>query len=219
MSAKIQSLRTMKLGFAVAFAVMFAVATVASISVIARNEGSGWTPAVVMLEGVTSLFIIGLGAWVTLRDLDARMRAEAALLNREERTRLLIEGVQDYAIFLLDPQGVVVSWNAGAERIKGYKAGEIVGKNFSCFYPQDDIDQGKPGTELRIAAENGRSETECWRVRKDGSRFWSHLVITAARSPSGTLLGFSEISHDITERSETDAKYRGFWRPRRMPCW
>ena len=159
-----------------------------------------------MLEGVACLIIVGVAGWVTLSDLKARRDAQVA---GEERTRLLIEGVQDYAIFLLDPQGTVVSWNAGAERIKGYRADEVVGKNFSLFYIQEDIDQGEPEAELRIAEHHGRFETERWRVRKDGSRFWSNLVITAARSPSGTLLGFSEISHDVTERAENDAKYRG----------
>jgi PAS domain S-box-containing protein len=209
MTPKIPSLRTMRLGFAGSFAVMFVVASVAFLSVIARNESSRWTLAMVMLQGVTALLVIGVTGGMTLRDLNARRRAALALFYSEERTRLLIEGVQDYAIFLLDLQGTVVSWNAGAERIKGYKAEEIVGKNFSLFYPREDIDQGRPEEDLRIAAADGRSETERWRVRKDGSRFWSNLVITAARSPSGALLGFSEISHDITERKETDAKYRG----------
>jgi PAS domain S-box-containing protein len=199
----------MQLSFAAAFAVMFVVVTIGSSIVIGRTDGTRWTHAVVLLEGITGLLIIGVAGWMSLRDLKARWRAEVALHYREERTRLLIEGVQDYAIFLLDPQGVVVSWNAGAERIKGYKAEEVVGKNFSRFYPQEDIDQGRPAAELQIAAAEGRSETECWRVRKDGSRFWSSMVITAARSPSGTLLGFSEISHDVTERNERDAKYRG----------
>jgi PAS domain S-box-containing protein len=207
MSTKIPSLRTTKLGFTAAFAVLFLLATVAYV--IATNGSTRWTLAVVMLEGVTSLLIVGVTGWMTLRNLNARMSAEVALHYREERTRLLIEGVQDYAIFLLDPQGIVVSWNAGAERIKGYKAEEVVGKHFSCFYPQEDINLGKPEAELRIAAADGRSESERWRVRKDGSRFWSNLVITAARSQSGVLLGFSEISHDITERRERDAKYRG----------
>src|ERR1700684_1960749 len=139
MSTKIQSVRTMRLGFAAAFAVTVVVATIASLSVIARNESTQWTLAVVMLEGLTSLLIVGLTGWMTLRDLYARWRAEMALLYREERTRLLIEGVQDYAIFLLDPQGTVVSWNAGAERIKGYRAEEVIGTNFARFYPQDDI--------------------------------------------------------------------------------
>jgi PAS domain S-box-containing protein len=209
MSTQIPSLRTLKLGFAAAFAVMFVVAMVAALGVIAGHESARWTLAVVLVEGAASLLIVGLTGWMTLRDLRARGRAEEALLYREERTRLLIEGVQEYAIFLLDPQGTVVSWNAGAERIKGYKAEEVIGKNFSCFYPREDIDRGRPQADLRRAAANGRSDTETWRVRKDGSRFWSNLVITAARGPSGTLLGFSEISHDITERKESDAKYRG----------
>jgi PAS domain S-box-containing protein len=140
---------------------------------------------------------------------DAYRRSEAALAESEERFRILVEGVQDYAIIMLDPQGKVVSWNAGAERIKGYTAAEIIGKNFSCFYPQEDIDQGKPPEELRIAAASGRYETQRWRVRKDGSRFFATLVITAARDSSGSLLGFSEISRDITERMESEAKYRG----------
>jgi PAS domain S-box-containing protein len=117
--------------------------------------------------------------------------------------------VQDYAIFALDPHGMVPSWNAGAERIKGYRADEIIGQNFSRFYLHSDIDQGKPKAELQIAAASGRSEVEHWRVRKDGSRFWANVVITAVRNSSGSLLGFSEISRDISERKETEAKYRG----------
>jgi PAS domain S-box-containing protein len=187
---------------------MFVVVTVAAL-VIAETDGKTWTVAIVMLEGVACLLIVGMAGRTTLRDLHSLMRAEAALLDRAERTRLLIEGVQDYAIFLLDPEGTVVTWNAGAERIKGYTAEEAIGKNFARFYPQEDIDQGRPEAELRIAAADGRSETESWRVRKDGSRFWSNLVITAVRGPSGALLGFSEISHDITERKEREAKYRG----------
>jgi PAS domain S-box-containing protein len=135
--------------------------------------------------------------------------AEARFLESEERFRVLVEGVQDYAIFTLDPHGKIVTWNAGAERIKGYKADEIIGQNFSRFYLPDDIDRGKPQAELQIAAASGRSEIEHWRVRKDGSRFWANVVITSARDSSGSLLGFSEISRDISERKETEAKYRG----------
>jgi PAS domain S-box-containing protein len=142
-------------------------------------------------------------------DVTDRIRAEARLLESEERFRILVEGVQDYAIFTLDPSGNVVTWNAGAERIKGYTAEEIIGRNFSRFYLQSDIDQGKPEEELRIAAADGRSEIDRWRVRKDGSRFWANVVITAARNSAGMLLGFSEISRDMTERKETEAKYSG----------
>src|SRR6202022_1298299 len=114
--------------------------------------------------------------------------------------------MQDRAIFRLDPHGRVTSWNAGAERIKGYKADEIIGQNCSRFYLQNDIDQGKPKAELQIAAASGRSEVEHWRVRKDGSRFWANVVITAVRNSSGSLLGFSEISRDNRERKETEGK-------------
>ena len=149
------------------------------------------------------------GGWILQRTYRARARAEAALLESEERFRILVDGVQDYAIFMLDPNGKVVSWNAGAERIKGYKADDIIGQNFSRFYPQEDIDQGKPEEELRNAAKSGRSETQCWRVRKDGSQFFANSVITAARDSSGKLLGFSEISRDTSEFKEMEAKYRG----------
>jgi PAS domain S-box-containing protein len=142
-------------------------------------------------------------------DITERKGAEERLLESEERFRILVEGVQDYAIFTLDPGGKVVSWNAGAERIKGYKAEEIIGQNFSRFYLSADIDQGKPEKELHLAATNGRSEIDHWRVRKDGSRFWANVVITAAHDSSGRLLGFSEISRDISERKETEARYRG----------
>src|SRR5580692_1564347 len=169
----------------------------------------GQTKTVLILGTVLSLLIAAAAGWSVQRDSIERGLAEEALRDQEEKYRLLIDGVQDYAIFTLDPHGMVASWNAGAERIKGYKADEIIGQNFSRFYLQSDIDQGKPKEELLIAAAGGRSETEHWRVRKDGSRFWANVVITAARNSSGTLLGFSEISRDISERKETEAKYRG----------
>jgi PAS domain S-box-containing protein len=143
------------------------------------------------------------------RDLNERKEAAARFLESEERFRILVEGVQDYAIFTLDPCGKVISWNAGAERIKGYKAEEIIGQNFSRFFLQVDINQGKPEKELHLAATSGRSEIEHWRVRKDGTRFWANVVLTAAHDSSGRLLGFSEISRDISERKETETKYRG----------
>ena len=134
---------------------------------------------------------------------------EAHLIGSDERFRLIVEAVQDYAIFMLDPEGRVVTWNSGAERIKGYHAAEIIGRDFSCFYPQADVELGKPQALLRQAAEFGRAEIEQWRVRKNGSRFLSHLVITAVRDAAGSLLGFSEISRDLTERRESEARYRG----------
>src|SRR5580700_7133078 len=169
----------------------------------------GQTKIVLILGTVLGLLIAAASGWSVQSDSIQRGLAQEALRNQEEKYRLLIDGVQDYAIFTLDPHGMVASWNAGAERIKGYKADQIIGQNFSRFYLQSDIDQGKPKEELLIAAAGGRSETEHWRVRKDGSRFWANVVITAARNSSGTLLGFSEISRDISERKETEAKYRG----------
>jgi PAS domain S-box-containing protein len=151
----------------------------------------------------------GILVTAAIRDITERKRSETRFLESEERFRILVEGVQDYAIFTLDPGGKVVSWNAGAERIKGYKAEEIIGQSFSRFYLQADIDQGKPEKELHLAATSGRSEIEHWRVRKDGSQFWASVVITAAHDSSGRLLGFSEISRDISERKDKEARYRG----------
>ena len=164
---------------------------------------------IVMLASVAGLLVAALSGLLVLSNFVARERAESAFRDGEELHRSLIAGVQDYAIFLLDPQGVVVSWNAGAERIKGYRADEIIGQNVSRFYPQEDIDQGAPEKELMTAAKSGRSETEHWWMRKDGSRFFANAVITATRTSSGTLLGYSQITRDITERKETEAKYRG----------
>jgi len=140
------------------------------------------------------------------RDLTERRRAQEALRQSDERFRLLLDSVQDYAIFRLDPDGVVATWNLGAERIKGYRAGEIIGQHFSRFYPPEDIAAGKPEAELREASARGRYEDEGWRVRKDGSRFWADVIITALRSPSGELRGFAKVTRDLTERREAEAE-------------
>ncbi|HUG25700.1 sensor histidine kinase [Piscinibacter sp.] len=126
--------------------------------------------------------------------------ASMAALHSEEVLRRLIESVQDYAIFTLSPSGFVASWNVGAQRIKGYDANEIIGLHFSKFYPEEALAAGWPGIELHRAAEQGRFEDEGWRVRKDGSRFWANVIITALRSSNGELLGFSKITRDLTER-------------------
>jgi PAS domain S-box-containing protein len=118
--------------------------------------------------------------------------------------RLLVESVRDYAIFLLDPQGHIRSWNAGAQRIKGYNASDIIGKHFSIFYPPTDIRRGKPDYELRVAIEEGRYEEEGWRVRKDGTRFWASVVITALRATDDTLVGFAKVTRDLTERRQAE---------------
>jgi PAS domain S-box-containing protein len=127
----------------------------------------------------------------------------------DERFRLAVEGVQTYAVFMLNPHGEVATWNLGAERIKGYTASEIIGKNFSRFYLQEDIDQGKPQETLRLASELGRVEIQQYRVRKDGTRFLANLDITALRDQAGKLIGYSEVSRDMTERVMSEAKYRG----------
>ena len=122
--------------------------------------------------------------------------------------RLLVESVRDYAIFMLDPEGRVTTWNRGAELIKGYRAEEIVGKHFSRFYPPEDIEARKPDRELETATTTGRCEDEGWRVRKDGSRFWASVVITAVRDPHGKLRGFVKVTRDLTERRRAEEKLR-----------
>lgn len=135
-------------------------------------------------------------------------RSEGLLRESEERFRLLVEGVKDYAIFMLDPGGHVVTWNRGAERIKGYRAEEILGRNFSVFYTEEDIEREHPSMELRVAAAEGSYEESGLRVRKDGSRFWANVVITALRNDEGELRGFAKVTRDVTERVEADKRER-----------
>lgn len=126
-------------------------------------------------------------------------RKQAAPLSEAAFT-LLVQGVLDYGIFMLDPQGYIISWNAGAERIKGYKAEDILGQHFSVFYPPEDQQSGKPQWELETAVVEGRLEDEGWRVRQDGSRFWANVVITALRDEKGVLQGFGKVTRDMSER-------------------
>jgi PAS domain S-box-containing protein len=143
-----------------------------------------------------------------VRDITERQRAAEAIRQSEERFRLLIEGVKDYAIFMLDPAGRVSTWNAGAERIMGYSAAEIIGKHFSCFYPPEAVAQGWPEQALEIAWTQGWSEGEGWRLRKDGASFWANVVITALCDDSGRLRSCSKVTRDITERKETEQRVR-----------
>ncbi len=130
------------------------------------------------------------------------------ILSCEARFQTLIDSVVDYAIYMLDPAGIVRSWNAGAERIKGYTAEEILGQHFSRFYPQADIERGKPRYQLEVAANVGRCEDEGYRVRKDGSQFWADVVLTAVRDADGALTGFAKITRDLTERRKTEQTLR-----------
>ncbi|GAA3473574.1 PAS domain-containing sensor histidine kinase [Nonomuraea roseola] len=173
-----------------------------------RMEDEGWR---VRKDGtrfwanviITALFdesgeLRGFGK--VTRDRTQQRLAEQALRESEERFRLLVQSVVDYAIFMLDTEGHIASWNAGAQRIKGYRADEIIGSHFSVFYPPEDVASGKPDRELEIAVVEGRLEDEGWRVRKDGTRFWANVIITALFDETGRLRGFGKVTRDLTER-------------------
>jgi PAS domain S-box-containing protein len=131
-----------------------------------------------------------------------RAAAERVLGLRERQFRILVESVTDYAIYMLDANGDVTSWNTGAERIKGYSADEILGQHVSCFYTENDRRNGAPQRALEAAAREGKWEGEGWRVRKDGSQFWANAVIHPIRDEGGELIGFAKVTRDITERSK-----------------
>jgi PAS domain S-box-containing protein len=145
---------------------------------------------------------------ILIHEIAHRQKTTEQLRHSEERFRLLVESVQDYAIFMLDPSGLVTSWNAGAEKIKGYQAEEILGQHFSRFYLPENSDQNTAQTELDTAAAEGRFEKEGWCVRKDGSRFWAHVLITAVRDQHGSLIGFSKIIRDLSDRRRAEEEQR-----------
>jgi PAS domain S-box-containing protein len=141
-----------------------------------------------------------------------RARATTAMqrpmLDSEVSTRLLVESIGDYAIFTVDTEGLVITWNSGGEYISGYRPGEIIGRHFSCLYPQDKIDSGVPEHELKLAASEGRFEDEGWRLRKDGSRFWANVITIPLRDPLGILIGFGKVLRDLSQRQQATERFR-----------
>ena len=171
----------------------------------------GQTKTGLIFGAVVALLITAAAGLSVQRDSSRRGLAEEALRESEERYRMLLDGVQNYAIFMMDPRGQVVSWNAGAERIKGYTGDQIIGRNFSCFFLPEDIERGRPEQILRMIAASGRHEEQLMRVRRDGTRYLASVTLTALRDAAGNLRGIAEISHDlsdITERKQTEEKYR-----------
>ncbi len=167
------------------------------------------TKTVLVLGTVVGLIMAAAAGWSMQRKTSERGQAEDALRDSEEKYRMLLDGVQDHAIFMLDPHGQIMSWNAAAERIEGYTSEEIIGRNFSCFFPAEEVQRGRPAEVLAIALASGRHEEQSMRVRKDGSRFLANITCTALREPGGKLRGFSEVSRDLSESKESGAKYRG----------
>jgi PAS domain S-box-containing protein len=170
-----------------------------------------WQPSRLLLvvEVILVLSIVAAAGYLARGDRHARLAAEQSLHDSEDKYRMLLDGIQDYAISMLSPQGLVVSWNAGAERITGYTAEQVVGRSFSCFFLPEDIRSGRPDEALRIASGHGRYEEVGLRVRKDGGQLLADVIITALRDSTGQLQGFSEISRDLSKSKESEAKYRG----------
>jgi PAS domain S-box-containing protein len=170
-----------------------------------RRDGSDFPADIALSPIVTDR---GVQVVASVRDITERKRAEGELLRAQESFRLVVEGVRDYGILMLDPDGHIRSWSTGAARLEGYTADEVIGRHFSVFYTPEDLATDKPARALVIAGETGRYEQEGWRVRKDGSRFWANVVITAIRDQTRGLLGFAKITRDVTERKRQDDRLR-----------
>ena len=179
-----------------------------------KFEGEGWRVrkdgtrfwASVVVDRINDAKGELVGFAKITRDMTDKRNAQHALLEAERRFRILVQGVTDYAIFMLDPEGKVTNWNAGAERIKGYSPDEIVGSHFSRFYTPEDLDVGVPTRAIETARVTGRYEAEGWRVRKDGTRFWASVVLDAIRDDQGELIGFAKITRDMTEKREAQLR-------------
>jgi len=182
------------------------------------QHGFGLAVTAVVASFTIAIFLLYLHYRLLANELAAREAAErqarssfereSAMLREQERYRSFVESVKDYAIYVLDAEGRVASWNKGAERIKGYSASEIVGQSFSRFFTEEDLREGKPEEELRIAAQQGHFEGEAWRVRKDGTRFWASNVLTAIKGEQGKLEGFAKVTRDVTERKHAEESLR-----------
>jgi PAS domain S-box-containing protein len=170
-----------------------------------RKDGSRF-PAIVSVSALRDADSTIIGYLLVTTDNSMRKQVEEKLQWTDECFRLMVESVTDHAIAMLDPEGRVVSWNAGAQRIRGYSAEEIVGQHFSRLYPPEEIDRGTPQENLEAVTTDGRLETEGWRVRKDGSRFWANVIFTAIRDPAGNLRGFANVIRDMTEPRQIEAE-------------
>ena len=166
---------------------------------LVRKDGSRFFASVV-LDAIRDPSGALIGFAKVTRDITERLAAQESLRQSEERFRLLVQGVTDYAIYMLDPQGRITNWNAGGQRIKGYLADEVVGRNFSIFYTEEDRAAGEPARALETAQREGKYEKEAWRIRKDGARFWASVVIDPIRDADGTLLGYAKITRDMSEQ-------------------
>jgi PAS domain S-box-containing protein len=174
----------------------------AGLNLFARRKDGTEVPVDIMLRPMQTAS--GTVVISIVRDVTEQREAQEALRRNDQQLRSIIESVRDYAIYLLDPKGHIVTWNPGAERIKGYTADEILGLHFSRFFTQEDLDRGRPAEMMRLAAERGRIEDEGWRVRKDGSRFWADSILTAIRDTTGEITGYAKVTRDFTDRRRAE---------------